>query len=102
LPPAILSIFFRSSNHSVLPYVLVISIENTVYSYSYAASRVKDCRPDPPIPTSNPFPPGNFKIREIINKCSTAKLNNARSIGLSGLNWLYETKLPSSEVYNFE
>lgn len=47
------------------------------------ANLVIDYLPDPPTPTNNAFPPGYFNIRETINKCSIAKLNNTRSIGLS-------------------
>ena len=47
------------------------------------ANLVKLCLPDPPTPTSSAFPPGLFNILAITSRCSMAKLNSTKSIGLS-------------------
>lgn len=54
-----------------------------LYSFIEAATVVRDYLPLPPTPTNKAFPPGDFKIREIINKCSIANWNITRSMGLS-------------------
>jgi hypothetical protein len=48
-----------------------------------AANLVRDYLPLPPTPTRRAFPNGYFIMRPIMSKCSTAKLNNTKSIGLS-------------------
>ena len=40
-----------------------------------AANRVSDWRPLPPTPTNRALPPGDFKIREIRDKCSSRYLS---------------------------
>lgn len=71
-PPAIFKIFFKSSPHSGLSYYFVISICITLNSFIEAPKVVKDYLPEPPTPIKRAFPPGDFKILHIINKCSIA------------------------------
>eukprot|EP00966_Prymnesium_polylepis_P001972 44900-Prymnesium_polylepis.1 len=47
------SSFLRSSFHSALPYVLVISIWKQSNDDMDAASRESDWRPEPPTPSSS-------------------------------------------------
>ena len=47
-----------------------------------AASRVTLCLPEPPTPTNNPCPPGWFKILDTLQRCSIAKENKTKSMGL--------------------
>lgn len=72
LPPSPVRTFLMSSCHSVLPYVLLISIWNTSYSSIKAARRVRDCRPAPPSPTSSALPPGEVMMRQMRQMCSSA------------------------------
>lgn len=48
-----------------------------------AANLVNDYLPEPPTPTKSAFPPDYLTILSIISKCSTAKENKTKSIGLS-------------------
>ena len=63
------------------------------------ANRVRDYLPLPPTPTSIAFPPDDFKIRQITDKCSIAKANITKFIGLS-VNKLYVSKPSSTALAN--
>lgn len=45
---------------------------NHMHTSMYAARRVSDCRPAPPMPTSRAFPPGSWMMRAIRATCSSA------------------------------
>lgn len=55
---------------------------NTSMAYIAPANRVKLWRPLPPTPTSNIWPPGCLRIRQILDTCSTANRKIAKFIGL--------------------
>ena len=52
-------------------------------SFVLEANLVRLYLPEPPTPTNKAFPPGYLIIREIISKCSKAKLNKTKSIFLA-------------------
>mmetsp|Transcript_24998 Transcript_24998/g.75326 ORF Transcript_24998/g.75326 Transcript_24998/m.75326 type:complete len:284 (-) Transcript_24998:6617-7468(-) len=89
--PAIRITFFKSSRHSSILYVFVISIWKRSKSLTYAASRVKDCRPEPPTPTKRQCDRGCRITREMRQMCSMAKRKRTRSIRF------FETLLYSSK-----
>mmetsp|Transcript_3151 Transcript_3151/g.13667 ORF Transcript_3151/g.13667 Transcript_3151/m.13667 type:complete len:234 (+) Transcript_3151:6907-7608(+) len=79
--PAIRSTLRRSSRHSFFPYPFATSIEKRWNSSKAAASRVRDCRPLPPTPSSNALPSGSRMTRQIRDTCSMASRNITSFIG---------------------
>ena len=76
--PAILYSPFRSSNRFAWLYVLVIWIWNGNAPAMYAASRVKDCFPEPPTPMSSAEPAGCAMTREMrASAISTSRSSRA-------------------------
>ena len=80
--PDLSSSFFRSSFHSNLPYVLVISIWKNSISDMEAASRESDCRPEPPTPSRSALPSGWRITRDTRATCPTASTNMTSGIFL--------------------
>mmetsp|Transcript_12343 Transcript_12343/g.37068 ORF Transcript_12343/g.37068 Transcript_12343/m.37068 type:complete len:248 (+) Transcript_12343:24-767(+) len=80
--PAHPSTFLRSSCHSTMPYVLLISIWKSLKSAMATASVVSDLRPEPPTPTSSAFPYGRLITRLMRATCSMAFSKSTRLMGL--------------------
>mmetsp|Transcript_61286 Transcript_61286/g.162228 ORF Transcript_61286/g.162228 Transcript_61286/m.162228 type:complete len:248 (-) Transcript_61286:144-887(-) len=76
------SSFLRSSFHSALPYVLVISIWKQSNDDMDAASRESDWRPEPPTPASSALPKGSLITRSTRQMCSIAKGKSTSSMGV--------------------
>mmetsp|Transcript_11113 Transcript_11113/g.26125 ORF Transcript_11113/g.26125 Transcript_11113/m.26125 type:complete len:232 (-) Transcript_11113:7-702(-) len=79
--PARSSTFFTSSRHSNFPYPLAISIEMHSMFAAKDATRVMDCRPEPPTPRRSALPLGCRRMREMRETCPIASMNITSFIG---------------------
>lgn len=77
--PASLYMALMSSNSAAWPYCLVMVIWNGVAPARCAASRVSDCLPEPPTPTSSAEPRSEASRREMRHRCSSAASNSTSS-----------------------
>mmetsp|Transcript_61271 Transcript_61271/g.162164 ORF Transcript_61271/g.162164 Transcript_61271/m.162164 type:complete len:234 (+) Transcript_61271:1740-2441(+) len=92
--PACRSTFLRSSNQSTREYDLDTSIWKTSISATCAASRVTDCRPEPPTPTSSALPRGMRISRWTRTRWPRQSSKSTRFI--AALDSLYSSSAPLS------
>lgn len=76
--PAVIKSFFKSSLNSRTLYPLFNSSCLHWQPDMKAASRARDCLPEPPIPTNIAFPRGARRMRVSLAMCSIASLKNTR------------------------
>ena len=86
----------KSSSKLIAEYAFVIVICENVAPATNDASRVSDCLPEPPTPTSSAQPRGILRMREMRMKWRSASSNSTRSTAWSLLFSLNRSMYPPS------